>query len=434
MKRGSERARALALFPGGHIQPDHARIVAELERLESFVPEVAGSPSGDVMPYALAYVERYQGDVLQLEHERDLLYAGLVQAWQRGEYAAVIRLVTGLALLAGRHDLATARHALRLGIDASRYIKDRQHLASFVSRLGGVEFSHGNYQQGRRLWRAAVRLARASDFSPGIWEPLSSFAQIADILGSRAAAQQLIDTFPDGRSASHSDNVVVALFVRGLYARFMNDLDSAYADFSHCLRLLSTQVPAGASSSARLLFSMVVQVELARVQGHYARSQEYTETALSLAHIVSDRYTVATLLIDQALFAYRQGRLAETQAAFLRLRDVAHEMGAAHVHRCSHFLGQQLARTLPDSRSASVVRQSPTAGVAGFAEPHESLSERELEVLRLVAAGLSNRDIASQLVITVGTVKKHLEHIYGKLNVRNRTSAVARGRLLDLVT
>ncbi|HSR30282.1 MAG TPA: LuxR C-terminal-related transcriptional regulator, partial [Anaerolineae bacterium] len=63
----------------------------------------------------------------------------------------------------------------------------------------------------------------------------------------------------------------------------------------------------------------------------------------------------------------------------------------------------------------------------------EPLSERELEVLRLVAAGLSNREIAEQLVITVGTVKWHINNIYGKMDVRRRTEAVALAREMGLL-
>ncbi len=62
----------------------------------------------------------------------------------------------------------------------------------------------------------------------------------------------------------------------------------------------------------------------------------------------------------------------------------------------------------------------------------EPLTERELEVLRLVVAGLSNPEIAQELVITVSTVKSHLNHIYGKLGVKNRFEAVARARALGL--
>ena len=61
------------------------------------------------------------------------------------------------------------------------------------------------------------------------------------------------------------------------------------------------------------------------------------------------------------------------------------------------------------------------------------LSERELEVLRLVATGMSNRDIAQELVLATGTVKKHINNIFTKLDVRSRTQAVAQARELGLL-
>ena len=63
----------------------------------------------------------------------------------------------------------------------------------------------------------------------------------------------------------------------------------------------------------------------------------------------------------------------------------------------------------------------------------EPLTERELEVLRLVAAGKANLEIAADLVLAVGTVKKHLNTIFGKLNVKSRTLAIARARELGLL-
>jgi len=63
----------------------------------------------------------------------------------------------------------------------------------------------------------------------------------------------------------------------------------------------------------------------------------------------------------------------------------------------------------------------------------EPLSEREVEVLHLVAAGLSNQEIADRLIVSVRTVKKHVQNILGKLGVANRTHAVARARELKLL-
>jgi LuxR family maltose regulon positive regulatory protein len=63
----------------------------------------------------------------------------------------------------------------------------------------------------------------------------------------------------------------------------------------------------------------------------------------------------------------------------------------------------------------------------------EPLSQRELEVLRLVSQGLSNREIGERLVLALDTVKGHNRRIYDKLQVQRRTEAVARARELGLL-
>jgi DNA-binding NarL/FixJ family response regulator len=63
----------------------------------------------------------------------------------------------------------------------------------------------------------------------------------------------------------------------------------------------------------------------------------------------------------------------------------------------------------------------------------EPLSERETEILRLLAQGASNREIAEALVIAEGTTKNHITSILGKLGVRDRTQAALKARELGLV-
>ena len=87
-----------------------------------------------------------------------------------------------------------------------------------------------------------------------------------------------------------------------------------------------------------------------------------------------------------------------------------------------------LLAQFPDTVTSSSVQEK-----AGLPLLLEALSEREREVLRLVAAGLSNQETAVHLSITAGAVKKHLSNIYGKLGVSSRTQALARARELDLL-
>jgi LuxR family maltose regulon positive regulatory protein len=63
----------------------------------------------------------------------------------------------------------------------------------------------------------------------------------------------------------------------------------------------------------------------------------------------------------------------------------------------------------------------------------EPLSERELEVLRMIASGASNQAIAASLVISIGMVKSHINHILAKLAASNRTEAASRARELGLL-
>jgi LuxR family transcriptional regulator, maltose regulon positive regulatory protein len=72
----------------------------------------------------------------------------------------------------------------------------------------------------------------------------------------------------------------------------------------------------------------------------------------------------------------------------------------------------------------------PATEIPGLVEPP---SERELEVLRLITAGLSNQEIADELVVALSTVKWHINNLYGKLGVSSRTQAVARARELHLL-
>jgi LuxR family maltose regulon positive regulatory protein len=90
-----------------------------------------------------------------------------------------------------------------------------------------------------------------------------------------------------------------------------------------------------------------------------------------------------------------------------------------------------LARIKPRLAAGAASSQSSSHPAAAISV--ETLTAREIEVLRLVALGRSNSQIAAELFVTVGTVKSHLHTVAGKLGAANRVEAVARGRELGLL-
>lgn len=113
------------------------------------------------------------------------------------------------------------------------------------------------------------------------------------------------------------------------------------------------------------------------------------------------------------------------------LKDLSGEELARAIRTVAHG-GALIEPSIARKVFAEFVRLAPAARDVNEGLP-EPLSEREIEVLKLIAAGLSNREIAQRLFLAEGTVKNYVTNVLGKIGAHDRTQAALRGRELGLI-
>lgn len=153
--------------------------------------------------------------------------------------------------------------------------------------------------------------------------------------------------------------------------------------------------------------------------------------------------SVISILVVHALASQQRGDLPAARTSLKRALALAEPAGYVRIFVDEGDAMRGLLRYIPDKTTASPythrVLQAfdlghpaapATQPITGLVEP---LTAREADVLRLIAAGLRNQEIADQLFISLPTVKRHVANAYGKLEVSHRTEAVARARALHLL-
>ena len=143
--------------------------------------------------------------------------------------------------------------------------------------------------------------------------------------------------------------------------------------------------------------------------------------------------------ILQALTAFRSGNQETARGQLARAVKIAAPQDIVRAFLDEDRAIFNLLPQIRDAAPAFIDQLLEAAGADPFQPPPplpitDPLSTRELEVMSLIAAGLSNQEIADELVISIGTVKRHINNIYTKLGVHSRTQAISKANELHLIT
>jgi LuxR family maltose regulon positive regulatory protein len=191
---------------------------------------------------------------------------------------------------------------------------------------------------------------------------------------------------------------------------------------------------------------LIAQGRLAETAGLLQRLLEAMEAGGRISRAIE-------VLLLQALAFQAGGDTDQALAALGRALTLAEPRGFVQIFvdqgpPMAGLLYQALQRGMAPDYVRRLLAAFPLAGHEGAAEPGktvpsstqapkpdliEPLSAREIEVLELIAKGLTNQEIASRLFLSPHTIKAHTRNIYGKLGVHSRTEAVARGRALGVL-
>jgi LuxR family transcriptional regulator, maltose regulon positive regulatory protein len=195
-----------------------------------------------------------------------------------------------------------------------------------------------------------------------------------------------------------------------------------------------------------LAYGALARVYLTQPTADTLRQAEaLVSSALAVAEAHGRIGHVIELLLLQALALSAQGKIEPALVSLSRSLSLAEPEGYVrtfvnagpplvpllHTARAQGMMPTYASRLLDAYAAVPAYTAVPAAVThSSLVEP---LTPREVEVLQLLAAGLSNAEIANRLVITVGTTKRHVLQIYGKLDVHTRVQAIVKARELGLV-
>ncbi len=461
--------RAMASFtPKNHEQP-HPVYGRLLARTWPYVPD----PKANVEK-ALTIARQYDDHLgiaislqtlgwLTYDHDHNFtaaikLYEQSLEYYQQLDNRfAMADVYTNLGLCRTRlEQLSDAILFYRKGLELSREMGDTLRTATSLSMLAENALLKGLYTVAELSYQEAALLTREMMTAWGIVWNTAQLGVMALLRGDMDRAKKLADEcVPLINQMPHMRDKMPALVLMALISIIEEDYTNAESFFNQ-----------GKATESAYGFVPVIIGELALVMcvcgsGNYDAAWERMTYMLHHTHRSSMIKTWCLLIVAliqghrddkkraTSLFslAYHHSAgakgIIEKWPPLIRLRaDLEADLGfdefadawergkALDLEATIRILLNEIDKTLAaDSPSSLIPSQTLTINNK-LVNP---LSERELEVLVLLAAGLSNREIAERLVVAESTIKKHITHIYDKIGVTSRTQVIVRAQELHLV-
>ncbi len=335
-----------------------------------------------------------------------------------------------LASIGGRYDEAESL------AEAARHTAEIHHhdhnLQTACYQLASVAFAQGDYPRARAMADTARRTCERTADRWFMAYCLSELGRVARAQGQWAQAKQHFEGSYALREAfGDAEGMALALTNLGDVALRQRQWPSAETQFRRSAALYRRIHDRGGLASAHLGLG-----EAALGQGTLSQAQTELQRALSISAEIAFLPLLLRVLV--AIAAFLRATRRDDDATLLLNAVVAHSAADRETHsraQAQLASAEQVAtpawETVLATAHAALDAPLPETTVqGGLIEP---LTERELEVLRLIADGLTNRQIAEALTVVEGTVKAHNHHIFGKLGVDNRVQATLRARELGLV-
>lgn len=379
---------------------------------------IARAINNPVAAYAiLARLQVYQG---RLHDAHDLLQkAAQLNEEAGGQYLGAIGLVeVGIAaLLCEWNDVGAALVRLKQGLDFLPWWGKADDLCLAYTTLARIQLAQGNRTE------AVGAIGKA--------------AQLIQTCGVFSEARSAVETTQVKLWLAHGDWPSVDRWAATLENRFGSHDPFQYEDeLTHIMQARVLFAQNELDEAIHLLSGLE---ESARSAGRIGRVIEITLLeALTLREFGDSEHAILALtkcLTWAEPGGYMRVFLDEGQPMQMLLAQwLAHDSSSSLRDYAFHLLSQFDAE--PRVGTAAQEKISPTGdhSVSAGQALVEPLSQRELEVLQLVALGRTNQAIARQLIVSPGTVKAHTASIYRKLDVANRTEAAARARQLGILS